>query len=178
MEIELKLISNQDALSLFKSKVLPRLLTQDIQIEQNHAHLYNEYFDTPDEFFGKRKIGFRVRSRNQQYEQTVKTKGQVVGGLHQRPEYNVDLDSASPDLSKFDPQIWGEPFDVKAVNDKLQGLFSTHFERTTFEISTKDYALELVFDLGEVKREQDSLPICEIELELVRGEPTALFDIA
>ncbi|MFT6268514.1 MAG: triphosphatase [Alphaproteobacteria bacterium] len=178
MEIELKLISNQDALSLFETKVLPGLLKQDIQIEQNHAHLYNEYFDTPDEFFGKRKMACRVRSRNQKYEQTVKTKGQAQGGLHQRPEYNVDLDSARPDLSKFDPQIWGEPFDVKAVNDQLEGLFSTHFERTTFEISTKEYALELVFDLGEVKRAQDTLPICEIELELVRGEPTALFDIA
>jgi len=178
MEIELKLISNQNALSLFEAKVLPTLRKQNIQIEQSHAHLYNEYYDTPDEFFGKRKMGCRVRSRNQQYEQTIKTKGTAEGGLHQRPEYNVDLDSAIPDLSKFDPQIWTQDIDIKAVNDKLQGLFSTHFERTTFDISTDDYSLEIVFDLGEVKKGQDSLPICEIELELVRGDPTALFDIA
>jgi triphosphatase len=178
MEIELKLLSNQDALSLFEERVLPQLVKQNIQIEQNQAHLYNEYFDTPDEFFGKRKMGFRVRARNQKYEQTVKTKGQVEGGLHQRPEYNVDLDSDTPDLSKFDPEIWGEEFDVKTINDQLEGLFSTHFDRTTFELSTPDYALEVVFDLGEVKRDQDTLPICEIELELVRGEPTALFDVA
>jgi triphosphatase len=178
MEIELKLVSNNDALLLFETKVLPSLVKQGIQIERNQAHLYNEYFDTPDAFFGQRKMGFRVRSRNQKYEQTVKTKGQVEGGLHQRPEYNVDLDSARPDLSKFDPRIWGETFDVKAVNEQLEGLFTTHFERTTFELTSKDFALELAFDLGEVKRGQDSLPICEIELELVRGESTALFDIA
>jgi triphosphatase len=178
MEIELKLVTNQDALSLFETKVLPKLVEQSIQIQQHTAHLYNEYFDTPDEFFGKRKMGCRVRARNQKYEQTVKTQGQVEGGLHQRPEYNVDLNSSEPDLSKFDPQIWGESFDVKTINDQLVGLFSTHFERTTFELTTPDYALELVFDLGEVKRNQDSLPICEIELELVSGEPTALFDIA
>lgn len=178
MEIELKLVSNQDALSLFEAKVLGQLAKKNINIEHHKAHLYNEYFDTPDEFFGKRKMGLRVRARNHEYEQTVKTKGQVEGGLHQRPEYNVKLDSPEPDLSKFDAQIWGESFDIKKVNDELIGLFSTHFERSTFVLSTDDYTLELVFDLGEVKREQDSIPICEIELELVHGEATALFDIA
>lgn len=178
MEIELKLACNTDALSLFEGKVLPTLLSKCENVEQTQAHLYNEYYDTADAFFGSRQMGFRVRSRNQKYEQTVKTKGRVDGGLHQRPEYNVDLDSASPDLTKFDPEIWGEKFDLKTINDELVGLFSTHFERTTFMVTGKQYVLEIVFDVGEVKREKESIPICEIELELVSGEPTALFDIA
>lgn len=178
MEIELKLVSNPNAVVLFEDKVLPLLLKQNLQVKHNQAHLYNEYYDTPEGFFAQRKMGFRVRSRNQQFEQTVKTKGQVEGGLHQRPEFNVDLDSATPDLCKFDSQIWGETFDVKALNDKLEGLFSTHFVRRTFEIKGADFCLELVFDTGEVKRGHDTVPICEIELELVSGEPSALFDIA
>ena len=178
MEIELKLVTISDASALFEEKVLPLLKQQGFEIARNNAHLYNEYYDTENAFFGQRQMGFRVRSRNQQFEQTVKTKGKVEGGLHQRPEYNVKLDSAEPDLTKFDPQIWGENFDVKALNDKLQGLFSTHFERVTYEISASDFSLELVFDTGEVRRKEDTLPICEIELELVRGEPVALFNIA
>jgi triphosphatase len=178
MEIELKLACSFNALALFEANVLPTLTSQCKSISRSQAHLYNEYFDTPDAFFGQRQMGFRVRARNQQYEQTVKTKGRVDGGLHQRPEYNVDLDSALPDLAKFDAEIWGEHFDLKAINDQLVGLFSTHFERTTFEVSSDNYKLEIVFDVGEVKREQESLPICEIELELISGETTALFDIA
>lgn len=178
MEIELKLVCHQNALALFEEKVLPLLLEQNIQVEQHNAHLYNEYFDTPDEFFGQRQMGLRVRAKNGQHEQTVKTKGQVEGGLHQRPEYNIALEDSTPDLSKFDPQIWEESFDIKGINEQLATLFSTHFERTTFILNTPDYALEVVFDLGEVKREQHSIPICEIELELVRGDAGVLFDVA
>lgn len=178
MEIELKLVCSANALALFEANVLPNLASQCKGISRSQANLYNEYFDTPDAFFGQRQMGFRVRARNQQYEQTVKTKGRVEGGLHQRPEYNVQLDSPSPDLTKFEAEIWGEHFDLQAINDQLEGLFSTHFERTTFEVTGDNYTLEIVFDVGEVKRGQESLPICEIELELVTGEPTALFDIA
>ncbi len=178
MEIELKLACQQNAVELFESKVLPLLSAKKIEVSRSQAHLYNEYFDTPDEFFGKRQMGFRVRAKNQQYEQTVKTKGQVEGGLHQRPEYNIKLDSTTPDLTKFSSDIWNESFDVKAINDQLEGLFSTHFERTTFDLKGSDYRLEVVFDNGEVKRGQDSLPICEIELELIEGDPSVLFNIA
>lgn len=178
MEIELKLACSANALALFESNVLPTLTKQCENISRSQAHLYNEYYDTPDAFFRQRHMGFRVRSRNQQYEQTVKTKGRVDGGLHQRPEYNVMLDSASPDLTKFDAEIWGEHFDFHAINEQLESMFSTHFERTTFDVFAKTYQLEIVFDVGEVKRGQDSLPICEIELELVSGEVTNLFDIA
>lgn len=178
MEIELKLACSQDALSRFEEKVLPLLAQQNIEAVQSQAHLYNEYYDTPSRFFGERQMGCRVRAKNHQYEQTVKTRGQVHGGLHQRPEYNVKLDSAQPDLTKFPFDIWGENIDVQAINDELEGLFSTHFDRTTFELSHADYKMEVVFDVGEVKRKQDSLAICEIELELVHGEPVHLFNVA
>ncbi|MGB3726360.1 MAG: CYTH domain-containing protein [Glaciecola sp.] len=178
MEIELKLVCQRNALSIFEEKLLPLLASKELSILQSQAHLYNEYYDTPSQFFGKRHMGFRVRAKNHQYEQTIKTRGQVNGGLHQRPEYNIKLDSAQPDLSLFSVDIWGEPFDVKAVNDQLTPLFSTHFDRTTFELTHADFKIEVVFDVGEVKRDQDSLPICEIELELVEGEAIHLFSIA
>lgn len=178
MEIELKLACSINALALFEANVLPTLSGQCKGISRSQAHLYNEYFDTPDAFFKQRQMVFRVRARNQQYEQTIKTKGRVDGGLHQRPEYNVNVDSGLPDLTKFDAEIWGEHFDLKSINEQLEGLFSTHFERTTFEVTGENYKLEIVFDVGEVKREQESIAICEIELELVTGEPIVLFDIA
>ncbi|MDT0593299.1 inorganic triphosphatase [Glaciecola petra] len=178
MEIELKLVCTQDALGLFESKMLDIFASENISVSRQHAHLYNEYYDTPELFLGSRKIGFRVRAKDNQYEQTIKTRGQVEGGLHQRPEYNIPLSDNKPDLSKFNPEIWPQDFDLQYINESIESLFSTDFERTTFELTHKDYKMEVVFDLGEVKHRQNSLPICEIELELVEGDKRHLFNVA
>jgi triphosphatase len=178
MEIELKLACNSDALVVFEEKVLSEFVKQGIAVEHNRAELFNEYYDTPDRFFKKRQMGCRVRSRNGKFEQTIKTKGQVEGGLHQRPEYNVDIPSSKPDLRLFPSDIWGDGIKVKLLNSQIEPLFATNFERNTFLLTTNEYKLEVVFDMGKVTREQESIPICEIELELVSGEPKHLFDIA
>lgn len=180
MEIELKLACNSNALALFEQKVLPLLNdgVSELDIKKSHAHLYNEYYDTHDRYFSRHQMGCRVRAKNQKFEQTIKTKGEVSGGLHQRPEYNVALDSAAPDLTEFPNEVWPPNTDVARLNNDLQSLFSTHFERTTFELQSADFQLELVFDFGEVKHEQQKTDISEIELELINGNADALFDIA
>lgn len=178
MEIELKLVCDEMGVETFENSVLPLLDKMSITVKKSQAELYNEYFDTSDEFFGSREMGFRVRAKNHQFEQTIKSKGEVVGGLHQRPEYNIPLPSKQPDLTLFDPEIWSESIDLKKINIELVGLFSTNFERTTFLLSSNDFILEVVFDVGQVKKSQDSLPICEIELELLEGKPLHLYNIA
>ena len=132
MEIELKLVCKHNAVEAFEALVMPLFHEKNIDVEKSELNLFNEYYDTPDEFFGQRQMGFRVRAKNHQFEQTIKTKGQVVGGLHQRPEYNVPLKDAKPDLSLFEPDIWAEPIDYQTINSQLVGLFSTDFKRTTF----------------------------------------------
>lgn len=175
MEIELKLVVQEDALSRLESDFFPFLKAEVIRTEKS---VFNDYYDTPEHLLGKRKMGFRVRAIDGGFEQTVKTQGQVQGGLHQRPEYNVKLAAPIPDLSQFDEDIWGDDFDVRTVNDAIVKLFTTEFQRTQFDIRTNKGHLELVLDIGEVKTEQDSLPIQEIELELKQGEASLLFDMA
>ena len=104
MEIELKLVVEADALAIIESEILPKL---SATITRSNKDVFNDYYDTPEQILGSRKIGFRVRSVDGMYEQTVKTQGQVQGGLHQRPEYNVSLSSPKPDLHKFEADIWG-----------------------------------------------------------------------
>lgn len=175
MEIELKLAVDEHALETFERSVLPFL---DGDIQRTETDLFNQYFDTPDKLLGQRKMGFRVRITDKYIEQTIKTKGRSQGGLHQRPEYNVQLNRAVPDLHKFDSDIWGPDFDVKTVNSKLVSMFTTHFKRTAFDIKDGENHVELVFDIGEVKNTNGSIPICEIEIELQQGMPSYLFDIA
>nr|WP_136250535.1 CYTH domain-containing protein [Ningiella ruwaisensis] len=179
MEIELKLAVEANALELIENAFLPKLEKQDgVYVKRCQKDVFNEYYDTPEQLLGKRKMGLRVRKVEGQFEQTVKTQGQVQGGLHQRPEYNVPLDSGTPDLHKFSVDIWDNDFDVTEVNRSIQKLFTTHFTRTQFDIKLPEGEIELVLDLGEVKTDEDSLPIQEIELELKSGRPRLLFDIA
>jgi triphosphatase len=175
MEIELKLEVKQNALACLESEFLPTL---NAQIHRSEKAVFNEYYDTPEQLLGKRKMGFRVRTANGGFEQTVKTQGQVQGGLHQRPEYNIRLSSPQPDLTKFNPDIWGDDFDVQTVNRQIEKLFTTQFQRTQFDIKTDKGLVELVLDIGEVKTDDASIAIHEIELELKQGEPSQLFDIA
>jgi triphosphatase len=162
--------------------LLPQLnasVTQETQVLTNH------YFDTPDRTLRQHNIGLRIRGNNLEFEQTLKTAGKSVGGLHQRPEYNVQLDESKkqsvnmPELKLFPISAWPKTIDVDALQAKLETLFSTHFERRIYLLKFSDGDIvELVWDLGEVTTGNKSVPICEIELELKKGSTAALFKLA
>ena len=69
-------------------------------------------------------------------------------------------------------------FDVEAINNQLESMFTTHFTRVSFDVVDQQSHVEIVFDHGEVKNVNGRLPISEIEIELKRGDSGALFDIA
>ncbi|WP_395345139.1 inorganic triphosphatase [Ningiella sp. W23] len=179
MEIELKLAVEQDPLRVIEDELLPRLKKDaSVKVTRSEKNLFNAYYDTPDQLLGQRKIGFRVRNSGESFEQTVKTQGQVIGGLHQRPEYNLVLADSKPDLTKFDRDIWGEDFDIQAVNQSLEQLFETNFVRVQFDIAFADGVVELVLDRGTVSTAESSTQIHELELELKQGDAHLLFDLA
>lgn len=142
--------------------------------------LANCYFDTPDLALRKADIGLRIRQNNKgEIEQTIKTAGITVGGLHQRPEYNVALKSADVDLTLFPKDIWPQTFNVECVQEQITPLFDTNFTRMTWLITMPDDSqVELAFDQGEVCSSQSSELISEIELELITGNPSAIFTLA
>lgn len=189
-EIELKLLTNQQAGDVIETQLLPQLnasITQQTQILTNH------YFDTPSRTLRQHDIGLRIRGNDQQFEQTLKTAGKSIGGLQQRPEYNIQLSvhknqsglllppepKPEPDLKLFPPSAWPKTIDVGDLQARIKTLFSTHFERKVYllEFPHGDI-VELVWDSGEVTSGNKSVPICEIELELKKGSTTALFDLA
>ena len=91
-EVELKLAVTPNAFDILKTH-----LDQFNILEQNTIFLGNTYFDYPDHFLAKQKMGLRVRRENNDFTLTLKTDGKVVGGLHSRPEYNLSiLDDSVP----------------------------------------------------------------------------------
>ena len=89
-EVELKLAVTSDAFDTLKTH-----LNQFNILEQNTVFLGNTYFDYPDHFLAKQKMGLRVRQKNNDFTLTLKTDGKVVGGLHSRPEYNLSIPNNS-----------------------------------------------------------------------------------
>lgn len=134
--------------------------------------LRNIYFDTVELELLQRKIGLRIRYLEQRRLQTVKTSGQSVGGLHQRQEWEIEVDSDTPDLGKIPASL------SLSLQNPLLPIFTTHFERTQWDIQYGNSLIELVLDQGTVATPEANLPLCEIELELKTGTPAALYELA
>jgi len=152
---------------------------ENIEFAYQEKQLANCYFDTADLNLRQHDMGLRVRRHNNHIEQTIKTAGQVVGGLHSRPEYNVDIVSEQPILSLFPSEIWQENQSVIAIQNDLVALFSTDFKRCTWLVTdANNNVIELAYDQGDITSATETDTIHEIELELVKGDKSALFDLA
>ncbi len=173
-EIELKFFVSAD----FSGQLLRKIAQAKI-LQQSSKRLGNIYFDTPEQILRQHDIGLRVRRIDDVYIQTLKTAGRVVAGLHQRPEYNAELNGPQPDLALHPSDAWPEHFDIAAISSQISPLFSTDFERQQWLIAMPDGSqIELAFDQGEVRANDSSEPICEVELELKSGQTDALFTLA
>lgn len=172
-EIELKFIVNPTALDALRNALN--------SLESEHSdprQLHNIYYETADNTLRSHDMGLRIRGVDGRYEMTMKIAGRAVGGLHQRPEYNVELSKPELDLALLPAEIWPEGVDVTALQDALKPLFSTDFAREKWVVTHRGSKVEIALDLGEVKAGELSEPLCELELELLEGETSAVLELA
>jgi triphosphatase len=180
-EIELKysLFESPDLASAqqIKSIICQVLSEHKLLFVHQEKQLSNHYFDTDNLSLRKQKIALRTRGtvgagKAERFEQTIKTSGTVIAGLHQRPEYNVDLIDDKPILSLFPETIWKEGTDIAQLQQQVIELFSTNFTRHTWLVTFADAQIELAFDSGEIACQgyEEKPRIYEIELELVNGD--------
>lgn len=175
-EIELKFIVNPAALETVR-ETLNALESEHSEPRQ----LLNIYYETADNTLRRHDMGLRIRGVDGRYEMTLKIAGSVTGGLHQRPEYNVELSKPELDLSLLPAEIWPEGVDPTLLQPELNALFSTDFVREKWVVTRDGSKVEIALDLGEVKAgEHDGQrePLCELELELLEGETAAVLDLA
>ncbi|GGI67430.1 adenylate cyclase [Shewanella hanedai] len=176
-EIELKLF-----FQLEQQETLINLLDNLPLSEQQWCrNLSNAYFDTADLQLRRWDMGLRVRGCDGALEQTIKTAGSVVGGIHSRPEFNVDIDKTFPILSLFPEKIWPEQAIISSVQSELTCLFNTDFSRRTWHIYVDKSLIEVALDIGkievEIAGERRVEPICELEFELMAGEASSLIKL-
>ncbi|MGI2171375.1 inorganic triphosphatase [Shewanella sp. MF05960] len=173
-EIELKLFIQQQDHDLL-IKILNELPNSS---PQGTKKLSNGYFDTTDLQLRRWDMGLRVRGFDDQLEQTIKTAGSVVGGIHSRPEYNVSIVQKVPDLSLFPNKIWPDKQNIAVINTALECIFETNFNRQTWHINVDDSIVEVALDIGEIIANGKIEPICELEFELLSGHASALLPLA
>ncbi|PKH25333.1 inorganic triphosphatase [Enterobacterales bacterium CwR94] len=173
VEIEVKFIANDQAV-----QALPTTLAQWPHQAFPAQSLTNIYFETADNQLRRWDMGLRIRGWDTEFEMTLKTAGQTVGGLHQRAEYNVPLQQAVLDIAQLPADVWPAGTDVSALQQALKPLFSTHFVRTTWLVTYLNSEIEVAFDHGEVVAGELTTPLNEIELELKSGERDDLLAFA
>lgn len=170
-EIELKLALPSAQVARFLHRMARR------RHPPTRQSLVTRYYDTPGFDLAGLGIALRLRRAGQRWVQTLKTGGVRGGGLSRREEYETPTARGALDWAGFPPAAQARVPD--ALRPALGVAFETRFERTAWLIEGRGGALiEVALDVGEVRAGKRREPICEIELELKKGNPDALFVLA
>lgn len=173
-EIEIKLsVPEEHALRLW-------------EVLAHHAHdkavthrLFSAYYDTPKRALQTAGAALRLRREGGRWIQTVKSEGQVAGGLHQRAEHEIEVAAQLPSFPAMAEAGLGELAADRRLRKALTVAFTTEFNRTsTLLRRAAGKVVEVSLDRGVIAAGDRREPICEIELELKSGTPRCLFDLA
>ena len=172
-EIELKFIVDNAGVETLRNHL------NTLNAEHTPAtQLLNIYYETADNWLRRHDMGLRIRGDNGRYEMTMKIAGRTVGGLHQRPEYNIDISTPELALDKLPAEVWPNGEMPEGLAEQVQPLFSTDFLREKWVVSQGKSRIEVALDLGDVKAGEHQEAICELELELLNGETADVLALA
>ncbi len=172
IESELKLRVTVEQIARLKRQFRKHQISKSVT-----RRLHNVYFDTPELDLNQRNMALRLRRVGGKWFQTLKGGGDVRAGLHQRDEWEFQVPDARIEFSLFKEALTEEDFPTH-LREKLNPVFTTDFNRTSFLIDWQGARIEVCIDRGEIKTDQCAEPICEVEMELKSGEPRQLFELA
>ena len=152
------------------------------------TRLQARYFDTADQRLAADGMVLRLRKEGRRWVQTVKATGD--NALH-RLEHNVDLGTTGP-APQIDPQRHqGTPVGERLAKLLADGTQLVERQSTDIVRLTRDVrvtgpggaVVEMALDVGKVVAhagtpEQRESPVCELELELKRGDVQGLVSLA
>ena len=165
-EIELKLeLDPKDARTLADQGLLR-------ESKSRSERLISVYYDTPGGKLRKNGYSLRVRSTPDGYVQTVKSL-ENGAGLFFRQEWEAAVDSIEPHVEELARTPAG---DVGAK--RLRPVVCSAVDRTRWDVHDHHSELEVSLDDGELRADEHDQPVCELEIELKKGEPAAAFHAA
>ena len=136
------------------------------------------YFDTPDLALLGQDTALRVRRVEGRYVQTVKARGGSSAGLFERLEVECSVDGERPELSRIPDPALRASVEERVGDHALEPVLETRVRRSQWRLRENETELFFDLDVGDIQTPRGSLPICELELELVEGDPRVLYDVA
>lgn len=135
------------------------------------------YYDTRRFALKDAGVSLRVRRHGKRRIQTIKAGNGAGAGLFARAEWERDIEGEAPDLAAAAGTAL-EPLIAGAKPKKIKPVFALRVERDLFRLRQDRSDVEASLDQGIVEADQRSEPLSELELELKRGAPPALFAFA
>ena len=172
-EVEIRFrVSAKTVANLLKK---PPLVTG---LDQGERHLHSSYFDTPDGLLRNSNLALRVRRTGNEYLQTIKT-GDTAYSATARLEHDTPLIGPEPDCESL-AYVLKQDID-RIDTQKLALQFETRINRRTFIINhvsgDRRATIEVALDRGTITARHKHENVNEIELELIDGETSDLFDL-
>jgi inorganic triphosphatase YgiF len=166
-EVELKLEVPPAVLRTLNGR-LRRMAKKPAQ----HHKLVSVYFDTAGRALSDKGLSLRVRRVDGHFVQTVK-----AGDGYTRQEWEEEIAGDEPER-RMARHTAIAPFAGKKQWRKLQPVFETDINRTSFPVQIGHSRIEVALDRGKVKAGNASRPVSEIELELKDGNIADLTRLA
>src|SRR5262249_75507 len=139
------------------------------------ARLVSVYFDTKKLKLRRKALSLRIRRVGGRVVQTVK---QETGpATFVRNEWEHDIAARQPDLEVVGNTPVGSLLNKK-LRRGLMPVFETRVQRKVLQLQCDGSEIELCIDKGEVVAGRKNEPICEVELELKRGQRRDLLKVA
>ena len=176
-EVELKLEVPADSLHRLARSSLLQAARKKPSKRAKAATLVSVYFDTDKLKLRNKGLSLRVRRIGRRHVQTIKQETGESAGLFARHEWEHQIGGSQPELDVAKDGAL-KPMFSKSVRRGLKPIFETRVRRTVYPIQSGDSEIELTVEKGKVEAGRASSPLCEVELELKRGESAELFKLA
>ncbi len=176
-EIELKFQVPAPAVAAVRDAVTGRGATA------RTMRLQAAYFDTADGRLAAAGVALRLRREGGHWVQTLKASGAdaMTRLEHNVPRRERGAATPLPDLALHD----GTPAGARlaavlgdAPGVALECRYRTDIRRTLRTLRRPGAVMEVAFDEGRIQAGETVLPVCELEIELLRGDAAALLTAA
>jgi inorganic triphosphatase YgiF len=174
-EIELKFVIDEAATRRLRTRVKALKLASGAPKTRLVRSIY---LDTPESALRKAGISLRLRRDGRRWVQTVKTTAPPRSGLREVAEVESPAPGGHLALQAIpDPVVRDKVW--QCVNGaQLQPISESVMKRTGIELVLDGTRAELDIDVGEIRAAGRSAALREAEIELLDGNPRALYDIA
>lgn len=176
MEIERKYYVPEDQIEEIWQDLLP--LCQEASVRERKFAA--RYWDSQDGDLQKMEVVYRTRREGQDFVATIKSSGRMEDGSFLRAEENQTInqeDMDRPSLDPFRASRLGRSMIQAMAGKPFVEVMRIEVQRRSANLKYGQSPIELCIDLGQILAKGKSLPVCELELELISGSKEDLVQL-